>query len=162
LRLSRAPAAALAVAFACAIAGCGEEDLIDDRLTSVEQIRSLVDQFKRASAEGDDEACALMDQQMQGNSRVAAPIGEARPDCSLVGASFFERELSSLPDAATVYIRRSRHDDGADVQLDNGTRLQLGRIGTNADGEWRVSSHGFRPSPQEWSDRKYENHVQPE
>jgi hypothetical protein len=137
------------------LAGCGQKDLIDDSLSSPDQIRSLVAQFKEAAVKNDDDAaCDLMDGQMRSDLDsigVFVDGEEVRLQCGLIALmGEHAREGPSLPSARIVYIRISKHDDTGDVQLDNGTRLVLQRAGTNADGEWRIHGHGYLPDPRRW------------
>jgi hypothetical protein len=148
---------ALLLVFSALAAGCGEKDLIDDSQPSEAQVRSLVDQFQTAAANEDDEAaCDLMDDQMRSNTEGTNALvdGELQvlPCGVLAALQNPQEELPSLLAARVVYVVIDRHDQTADVQLDNGTRFFLRRAGENADGEWRIDSLGYRPSPEDWRD----------
>jgi hypothetical protein len=147
----------LPVALAALLVGCGEKDLIDESKPSEAQIRSLVAQFQTAAAaEDDDAACDLMDGQMRENTEGTNALVDGKLEvlpCGVAAAlSDPQEELRSLPKASVVYVLIDRHDQTADVQLDNGTRFRLRRAGENADGEWRIDSMGYRPSPDDWKD----------
>jgi hypothetical protein len=140
------------------LAGCGEEDLIDDDQPSRDQIDALVEFFQQATADGDDEAaCELFTDSFRENLE-SPPTTEQPPSpCGLDIVFFNERpDRESLPAAGTVYVTIDRHDQQAEVQFDNGTRLLLRRAGESADGEWRIDVVGYRPSPETWSDRKFD------
>jgi hypothetical protein len=147
----------LPVALASLLVGCGEKDLIDDSKPSEAQIRSLIEQFQSAAANQDDDAaCNLMDDQMRENTEGTNALVDGKLEvlpCGVTAALWNpQKELRSLPSAGVVYVVIDRHDQTADVQLDDGTRFRLRRAGENADGEWRIDSMGYRPSPDDWKD----------
>ena len=140
---------------AAALVGCGDKDLIDESKPSEAQVRSLVAKFQSAAAnEDDDAACDLMDGDMRDSLDGTNALVDGKLvvlPCGLETALLGRRkELASLPGAKVVYVQIDRHDQLADVQLDNGTRFRLRRAGENADGEWRIESMGYRPSPDDW------------
>jgi hypothetical protein len=123
------------------LAGCGGgKDLIDDSLSTPDQIRSLVQQFEAATARNDDAAaCDLMNESMRRNIVLhGVPEDSPRGHCSIDAALFYPGERPSLPTARVVEIRPDRHDQLADVYMDNGSRFRLQREGESADGEWRI------------------------
>jgi hypothetical protein len=141
-----------------AFVGCGEKDLIDDDLPSRDQIDALVELFQQAAVDGDDDAaCELFTDSFRENLATPPTTEQPPSPCGLDVVFFNERpDRESLPAAGTVYVNIDRHDQLAEVQLDNGTRLMLRRAGESADGEWRIDVVGYRPSPETWSDRKFD------
>ena len=90
------------------LAGCGGgKDLIDDSLSSPDQIRSLVQQFQTATAKGDDgAACDLMNEQMRANIVLhGVPSDSPQAHCSIFGALFYPGERSSLRNGLDIEIR---------------------------------------------------------
>lgn len=129
--------------FAWLLGGCGgSKNLVDDNLSSPDQIRSVIQQFQAATAKGDDgAACDLMNQSMRDNIVVEGV--PAQDHCSIDAALIYRGERPSLPDAHIVDIRPDRHDQLADTYLDNGSRFRLRREGESADGEWRIYAINF-------------------
>lgn len=121
------------VASVALLTGCEEKDLLDDNRTSEQQALELVAKFQAAVAEDDDPAaCELMEDSLQSSS-----------DCSIEGALYLEKAIETLPEADVAYVRRTRHDDIAEIQLVNGTFFSLRKM--RDDAEWRITSMG--PSP---------------
>jgi hypothetical protein len=146
-RVSRRARSCLCLVAALSLlAGCGGgKDLIDDSLSSPDQIRSLVQQFQTAMEKRDDgTACNLMNEQLRESTIVpGASPDSVESHCSIEGAVHYPGERSSLRTARIVEIRPDRHDQLADVYLDNGSRFRLRREGESADGEWRVYAINF-------------------
>src|SRR5688572_20359085 len=85
-------------------ASCGEKDLIDDGLSSEEQVRSLVEQFQDAVEAGDDKAaCEFMSKELRADIEESMLVVDGEPQEVSCGAAAAlrnpEAEESSLPGA---------------------------------------------------------------